>query len=167
MSASARIRHMEAGDAPAVAELVTRSWLTTYAPLMGEERAAAESAKRHAPQMIAADLSKPHSESFVAEAQDGSIVGHAYAMVSKGVLWLDRLHVVPGHQGTGLAAHLMHAVIVNYVGEPSISLEVLKGNERAIRFYEREGFVATAERDSCGGIAGVPTLVMRRTIARA
>jgi ribosomal protein S18 acetylase RimI-like enzyme len=58
-------------------------------------------------------------------------------------------------------------VIVNYVGEPSISIEVIKGNDRAIRFYEREGFVTTEERDACGGISGVPTLVMRKAISRA
>ena len=163
----ARIRHMEPDDAAGAAALVSASWARTYGPLMGEERAAAESAKKHQPEMIAADMKRPHSESFVATAADGTVVGYAYAIVTKGVLWLDRLHVAPEYQGTGLAADLLHAVMVNYLGEPSISLEVLKGNDRAIRFYERQGFVATEERDACGNIAGVPALIMRKAIPRA
>jgi len=157
---------MTSADAGEVAALVDTSWRATYGPLMGPDKAAAESAKKHQPEMIAADLSRPHSESFVAEA-DGAIVGYAYAKVEKGVLWLDRLHVAEARQGSGLAEGLMHAIIVNYVGEPSISLEVLKGNDRAIGFYVKHGFVMTEERDACGGIGGVPTLVMRKAISRA
>ncbi len=158
---------MAEADCPAVAALMSASWHRTYGPLIGEERAAAESAKLHAPEMIAADMRRAHSESFVAEDPAGAIVGYAYAKVVKGVLWLDRLHVAAGHQGTGLGADLMHAVIANYLGEPSISVEVIKGNDRAVRFYEREGFVVTGERDACGAVAGVPSIIMRRPMSRA
>jgi len=164
---AARIRHMNEADTEQVSALIHASWVRTYGPLMGEAKAEQESAKKHQPAMIAADLKRMHSESFVGAAPDGRIVGYAYAKVEKGVLWLDRLHVAPAEQGSGLAAGLLHAVIVNYVGEPSISIEVIKGNDRAIRFYEREGFVTTEERDACGGIGGVPTLVMRKAISRA
>ena len=166
-AASARIRHMTETDIAQVAALIHASWVSTYGPLMGDDRAESESARKHQPALIAADLTRMHSESFVAEAGDGRIAGYAYAKVEKGVLWLDRLHVAAEFQGTGLAAGLLHAVIVNYIGDASISLEVLKGNDRAIRFYEREGFVTTEERDACGGIGGVPTLIMRKAISRA
>lgn len=161
------IRHMAPDDAEQVSALISASWQRTYGPLMGDERARAESDKKHQPDMIAASLKRPHAESFVAETSEGRIAGYAHAIVVKGVLWLDRLHVEPDAQGTGLAASLLHAVILDYLGEPSISLEVLKGNERAIRFYEREGFEVTEERDACGGIGGVPTLIMRKPMPRA
>lgn len=164
---TARIRHMIAADVAQVATLVSASWLTTYGPLMGAARAEEESDRKHRPDAIAADLTRLHSESFVAEAPDGAIVGYAYAMVAKGVLWLDRLHIAPDWQGRGIASGLLHAVIANYIGESTISLEVLKGNDRAIAFYAREGFVVTDERDACGGIAGVPTLIMRKAISRS
>lgn len=164
---TARIRHMTADDVEQVSALIHASWVSTYGPLMGEAKAGEESAKKHQPEMIAADMKRMHSESFVGEEATGRIVGYAYAKVTKGVLWLDRLHVAPDHQGSGLAAGLLHAVIVNYIGEGSISLEVIKGNDRAIRFYEREGFMVTDERDACGGIGGVPTLIMRKAISRA
>lgn len=158
---------MEPADIDRVAALVHASWMRTYGPLMGDEHAQQESSRKHAPETVAVDLTRAHSESFVAEDADGAIVGHAYAVVVRGALWLDRLHVAPMAQGSGLAAGLLHAVIVNYVGEPSISVEVIKGNDRAIRFYEREGFTVTGERDGCGDIAGVPSLIMRRAISRA
>jgi ribosomal protein S18 acetylase RimI-like enzyme len=158
---------MRPDDVAAVTAVVHASWVSTYGPLMGAERAEAESARKHQPDLVAQDLTRLHSESFVAEGAGGEIVGYAYAKVTKGVLWLDRLHVVPESRGSGVAAGLLHAVIANYVGDASISLEVLKGNDRAIRFYEREGFVTTEERDACGGIGGVPTLIMRKAISRA
>lgn len=162
-----RIRHMAPADVDQVSALVSASWRRTYGPLMGEARAAGESDRKHRPDMIAASLKRPHAESFVAERPDGVIVGYAHAIVVRGVLWLDRLHVAPEAQGTGTAAALLHAVILDYLGEPSISLEVLKGNDRAIRFYEREGFAVTEERDACGDIGGVPTLIMRKPMPRA
>ena len=161
------IRHMREADAEAVSALVSGSWRRTYGPLMGEERAATETAARHQPAMILKDMGRPHSESFVARTPQGEVVGYAYARVSKGVLWLDRLHVLPDWQGKGCGAALLHAVMLNYVGEPSISAEVIKGNDAALRFYEREGFAALEERDACGGIGGVPTVILRRTLSRA
>src|SRR5690606_37380366 len=104
--------------------------------------------EKYGPDRIADDLELPHSESLVAEAS-GGIVGYAYAFVAEGALWLDRLHVAPDWQGKGVACDLLHAVLADFVGERAISLEVIEGNKRAIRFYEREGFVATERREAC------------------
>ncbi|MCV0396815.1 MAG: GNAT family N-acetyltransferase [Rhizobiaceae bacterium] len=161
-----RIRHMTAEDAEAVSRLVIGSWVETYGPLIGTEKARTFAEARYTPDRILTDLRRAHSETFVAET-DGMVAGYAYGMVSKGILWLDRLHVARIHRGQGLGAALLHAVIVNYVGEPAISLEVIKANTRAVDFYTRQGFAVAEERDACGGIAGVPTLVMRKPMPRA
>lgn len=163
----ATIRHMTVDDAEAVSALLSQSWDRTYAPLIGQEKVRAQNSERHSPDRIAADLRRPHSESFVAVTGDGAVVGYAFADVVKGVLWLDRLHVAADHQGTDVAAGLLHAVMANYVGEPSISLEVIDGNERAIRFYEKQGFEVVERKGACGSIDGVPALVMRRGLSRA
>jgi ribosomal protein S18 acetylase RimI-like enzyme len=161
------VRHMLDADAEAVSELVSGSWRRTYGPLMGEDRAAAESAARHQPAMIRKDASRPHSESFVAHTPEGEIVGYAYARVAKGVLWLDRLHVHADWQGRGCGATLLHAAMANFVGEPAIFVEIVKGNDDALRFYEREGFALVEERGACGGIGGVPSLILSRALSRA
>ena len=162
----AKVRHMTGEDAADVAALLAGSWQRTYAPLMGAEKVAAEVADFTA-ERIASDLKRPHSESFVAVADDGAIVGYAYAIVEKAVLWLDKLHLLPEQQGSGIASALLQAVMVNYVGEPSISLEVIDGNDRAISFYEKNGFMLVERKSACGTIQGVPTLVMRRSLPRA
>lgn len=161
------IRHMSEDDAEAVSALLSQSWDRTYAPLMGADRVSAQNEQKHSAESIAADMRRAHSESFVAVADDGSIVGYAYAIVPKGVLWLDRLHIAADHQGSGVAAGLLHAVMVNYVGEPSISLEVLEDNDRAVAFYEKQGFEIIERKNACGDIDGVRTLVMRRGLSRA
>jgi ribosomal protein S18 acetylase RimI-like enzyme len=158
---------MTAHDAEAVSVLLSGSWERTYTPLMGAEKVRAQNEKKHGAESLKADLERQHSESFVAVADDGAVVGYAYAIVTKGVLWLDRLHVAPDHQGSGLAAGLLHAVMTNYVGEPSISLEVIDGNDRAVRFYEKQGFEVIERKSACGSIDGVPALVMRRPLSRA
>ncbi|MBO6725270.1 MAG: GNAT family N-acetyltransferase [Rhizobiaceae bacterium] len=161
-----KVRHMTGEDAAEVAALLAGSWKRTYAPLIGAEKVADEVAGFTA-ERIAADLKRPHSEAFVALAEGGGISGYAYAIVEKGVLWLDRLHVRPEHQGSGAASALLSAVMINYLGEPSISLEVIEGNDRAIRFYEKNGFEPAERKSACGSIQGVPTRVMRRPLPRA
>ncbi|MEX0955899.1 MAG: GNAT family N-acetyltransferase [Rhizobiaceae bacterium] len=158
---------MTTDDAAAVAALVAGSWERTYVPLIGEEKVRSQNAQIHTPDRIAADMTRPHSESFVAVTGDGAVVGYAFADVVKGVLWLDRLHVAEDHQGSGVAAGLLHAVMANYVGEPSISLEVIEANQRAVGFYEKQGFQVVERKSACGSIDGVPTLVMRRALSRA
>ncbi|MBO6719623.1 MAG: GNAT family N-acetyltransferase [Rhizobiaceae bacterium] len=158
---------MTPADAEAVSALLRHSWERTYTPLMGAEKVAAQNESKHGAQSLVADLARPHSESFVASTENGTVAGYAYAIVTKGVLWLDRLHVAPEHQGSGIADGLLQAVMVNYVGEPSISLEVIEGNNRAMRFYEKHGFDVVERKSACGSIDGVPAIVMRRPLSRA
>ena len=167
MTRLATIRHMREADADAVSALLIASWDRTYAPLMDAAKVRAQNDTRHQPEHIVSDMARPHAESFVAVAEDGKVVGYAFADVTKGVLWLDRLHIDPQYQGTGVAAGLLQAVIANYVGERSISLEVIEGNDRAIAFYRKQGFEVTERKGACGTIEGVPTLIMRRVISRA
>lgn len=157
---------MTGEDAAEVAALLAGSWRRTYTPLMGAEKADAEAAGFTAGR-LAADLKRPHAEAFVALSETGEIAGYAHAFVEKGILWLDRLHVLPAQQGSGIAQALLQAVMTSYVGEPSISLEVIEGNDRAIRFYEKNGFELAERKSACGSIQGVPTLVMRRPLPRA
>lgn len=162
-----RIRHMAKGDTDAVSGLLIASWTDTYGPLIGAERSRIFAQSRYAPDRVAADLGRAHSESFVAETNGGTIAGYAYGAVSKGILWLDRLHVDGRHRGKGIGSALLHAVMINYLGEPAISLEVIKANAGAVDFYTGQGFEIAEERDACGGIAGVRTLVMRKPLPRA
>ncbi len=68
---------MAPGDIPAVAALLGTSWRRTYAPLIGAERAAAESDLRHRPEKLERELTRSQVMAFVAENDGNTISGHA------------------------------------------------------------------------------------------
>lgn len=59
-------------------------------------------------------------------------------------LWA--LNVLPEHQGTGLAEHMMSLAL----GDRDAYLWVADGNDRAIAFYRRQGFTADGVQQARG-----------------
>lgn len=163
-----RIRAMTKDDLADVSRLLGQSWRRTYSPIMGDEAVARLSDERHAPEKLAAELEDEDKMSFVAERADGSIAGYAMAMMdAKGDVVLERLHVEPQAFGSGLAVDLLHAVLAAHAGIPSIALEVIEGNERAIAFYRKHGFEPVERRPAAHGVGGHASLIMRRMLPMA
>ena len=50
------------------------------------------------------------------------------------------LYVLPEYQGTGVGQRLMDAALEKLSAFPHLCLWAVKGNARAIRFYEKNGF---------------------------
>lgn len=163
----AQIRPMTENDIPAASRLVRESWRRTYGPIMGEEAAVRISGQHHAPDRLAAELANADVMSFVAERPDGAIVGYAKAELMDGDVMLDRLHIDRSEFGSGLSADLLHAVLAAHAGMPSIALEVLEGNDRAIAFYRKHGFEIVERRPACHGVEGHASFLMRRLLPRA
>ena len=162
-----QIRAMTERDVPAVSRLMGDSWLRTYGPIVGEATAVQISGEYHSPDRIAADLANVDMMSFVAERTDGAIVGYAMAELKDGDAMLDRLHVDKSEFGTGVALDLLHAVLAAHAGMPSIALEVLQGNDRALAFYRKHGFEVVERRAASHGPAGHSSFIMRRLLPRA
>lgn len=162
-----QIRAMTEQDVPAVSRLMGDSWRRTYGPIVGEDTAARISADHHSPDNLASELADTDMMSFVAERTDGAIVGYAMAQFKDGDVMLDRLHVDKSEFGTGVAVDLLHAVLAAHAGMPSIALEVLEGNDRALAFYKKHGFEVVERRDASHGPAGHSSFIMRRLLSRA
>jgi len=163
-----RIRAMTTNDLADVSRLLGQSWRRTYAPIMGDETVASLSDEKHAPDRLAAELDDEDKMSFVAERADGSIAGYAMAaMDKKGDVMLERLHIEPQAFGSGLAVDLLHAVLAAHAGIPSIALEVIEGNDRAIAFYRKHGFEVVERREAAHGVGGHASLIMRHMLPRA
>ncbi|TIW19048.1 MAG: GNAT family N-acetyltransferase [Mesorhizobium sp.] len=163
-----QIRAMTKNDLAAVSRLLGQSWRRTYSPILGEENTARLSDEKHAPEKLAAELADDDKMSFVAERTDGSIAGYAMAeMDENGDVMLDRLHIQPEEFGGGLAVDLLHAVLAAHAGIPSIALEVIEGNDRAIAFYRKHGFDVVERRPAAHGVGGHASLIMRRPLPRA
>jgi putative acetyltransferase len=70
---------------------------------------------------------------------------------------LDQLCVAPREQGSGLARALLDEA--KRLSPGAVELEVNEANARALRFYEREGFVFVSR--SASALSGLPTLILR------
>ena len=55
------------------------------------------------------------------------------------------LYILSAYYGTGVGMKLMQAGLKELSAYPEVYLWVLKGNKRAIRFYEKCGFVLTGK----------------------
>jgi len=61
--------------------------------------------------------------------------------------WVDHLYCLPGYVGHGAGTKLLNKAKED---QTELSLWVFQRNERAIRFYERNGFVKVSETDGSG-----------------
>lgn len=88
------------------------------------------------------DVVLKHSEVWCAE-QRSTLIG--FCAFREG--WLDHLYCLPEYVGRGAGLKLLD---VSRQGQDELSLWVFQRNERAIRFYERNGFVKVRETDGSG-----------------
>jgi putative acetyltransferase len=94
----------------------------------------------------------PKAEIIVA-AQEGAVIGFVTVDASG---YLDQLVVAPGHWGSKLASVLVDEA--KRLSPDCITLLVNTDNARAIRFYERNGFVHAGE--DVNPTSGRPVLKM-------
>jgi putative acetyltransferase len=92
----------------------------------------------------------PNNEVIVAEA-DGELIG--FVVIDKESGYLDQIVVDPKFWGSDAAKRLLGEA--KRICPGGITLDVNQSNRRALRFYEREGFVWTGEGKN--PISGKPT----------
>jgi ribosomal protein S18 acetylase RimI-like enzyme len=104
---------------------------------------------------------------FVADPGHGRLIGHAGGAVVPGepeVTVVFAVYVTPAHRGTTVLPELMAAVAAwsRAAGRPGLLLEVVVGNDRAVRAYERLGFHDTGVRVPHPTVPVLTELQMRR-----
>jgi GNAT superfamily N-acetyltransferase len=106
---------------------------------------------------------------FVADPQPNArLIGHAGGTVlpeEPNVTVVFAVYVTPARRGTGVLAALVEAVAEwsRDCGRPELMLEVVVGNDRAVRAYERLGFTDTGVRVPHPVIPALTELQMRRS----
>ena len=116
---------------------------------------------------IANDATGHGSVRSIAEC-DGRLVGHAAGFPAPddpGLTVVFGVYLTPDWRGRGLLAELIEDVAAwsRAVGRPELMLEVVVGNDRAVRAYERLGFVDTGIRVPHPTLPTLTELQMRRT----
>ncbi|MEM7093958.1 MAG: bifunctional GNAT family N-acetyltransferase/class I SAM-dependent methyltransferase [Actinomycetota bacterium] len=146
-------------DAEELAEVHTRSWQTAYRGLIDQAFLDAIDPRDRA-EVYRAALSAPEPTPrvwVVAEEVDDSgapirLLGHTESHVdaadeTRGILQI--LYLEPETFGTGLGKQLHDMSLrgLHRFGVRTAALSVLQGNQRAIAFYERQGWHSTGEID--------------------
>lgn len=167
--ADVSIRPSRHDDVPALIDLVKGSWARTYDPLVGADVRSAVSSSKHVPALFEGEIDSADGISFVAVDEGETLVGQVGGTLrADGVFFVDHLHVVPGHKGTGLATRLLDAAVASVADRAAeIELTVLIGNDRAIGFYRKYGFVDHRQIAPEDGMGGLPELVMRAPLSGA
>lgn len=155
--AETRVRRADEGDIEPARLLTNRSWLATYPPLIGEETTRETIGERHSGERFRRQFDAPEGLFLVAE-MDGTITGHCYAFRNEG-FYIDRLHVDPQSKGAGIGRALLEKAEAGLASGERCWLDVLMGNDGAMRFYERVGYRKVGETDACGGLAGIPAAI--------
>ncbi|MEW2329537.1 GNAT family N-acetyltransferase [Micromonospora chersina] len=137
-------------------------------PLAFLETVAEAAARPHADYAarIAAVSRGDQNAQFVADP-GGRLVGHVGGTVAPdepGLTLIYAVYITPAWRGRGLLGALVEEVAVwsRACGRPELMLEVVVGNDRACRAYEKLGFVDTGVRVPHPRIPALHELQMRR-----
>ncbi|MEA2426264.1 MAG: hypothetical protein QOH13_2674 [Thermoleophilaceae bacterium] len=156
-----RVRTTKPEDAAEVARLHVRSWQVAYRGLLPDEYLDGLRPEDRAQRYTFGDLDPDQPATIVATEQ-GAIRGFATTGPSRdedrpetGALFA--LYVDPDRWGVGIGRALMLAARARLArqGFKTADLWVLLGNERADRFYRRDGWVpdGTRRRDDVWGVS--------------
>jgi ribosomal protein S18 acetylase RimI-like enzyme len=159
------IRTASERDLPTVQKLLGICWHATYDDIYSSERVSAITADWHSLSSLNDQLAKPYSEFIVAERSDG-LAAMAYASQSDpAFVMLHQLYVLPGAQGQGLGREMLAEIEAAFPDAKAIRLEVEAANEKAVRFYERQGFETVSRTENCAREeSGIAALIMQKSL---
>ncbi|MET7706567.1 GNAT family N-acetyltransferase [Micromonospora sp. NPDC005413] len=162
----AEIRRVRPEDAARMRAL--RLEMLADAPLAFLETLADAAARPHTEfaARVAYTSAGSSNAQFIADP-DGRLVGHAGGMVAPnepGLTVIYAVYVTPTWRGSGLLGELIDGVAAwsRACGRPELLLEVVVGNDRAYRAYQRLGFIDTGVRVPHPTIPALTELQMRR-----
>lgn len=144
------VRRPTEADVDAVMSVGHRTWPPTYGPIAGDDYVAMGLAKWWSAE---ATLTAIRAGRMTVAEVDDDIVGVASAGPHEGRLVLWKLYVLPEHQGQGVGARLLEAVVEGARGVyPELRLAYIDGNTTARDFYSHKGFVEVEREPGSGGL---------------
>lgn len=163
------VRTVSPRDLDAVRELLVATWHDTYDAIYGVERVTAITDEWHSIAALKARLERPLSEFLVAD--DGKAIGgvaFATADPDAKAVTLHQLYVRPGLQGQGIGSLLLDEIETCFPDADRLRLEVEEANEKAVAFYQQQGFAKVGETADCGQAgSGIPAAIYERPIVWA
>lgn len=158
-------------DAPAIRAVAERAWPAAYEGLFEAEFIRLVLEQTYGTARLAEAITAPEGLFLVAE-DDGAVVGYLHYAEGE----LNRLYVEPERIGTGAGRQLLAELERRLEPGTEYVALVRAGNERAVRFYLRQGFETEGYVDGFARFAeawgleladsGSRDLLMRRRLPR-
>lgn len=137
-------------EIPSLIELSKDIWIPAFTPLFTLEEVTALHSGMYAPEVLESWMAQPGHHMYFIDAADGSErIGYLAVALEAERLKLDKIYVHHRLQGQGIGRWAMKKVIQMALEAqlPEVYLRVNRGNEKAIRFYQKLGFEIEAEVD--------------------
>lgn len=134
-------------DLPELADVAARTFPLACPPTVSAEDIAAFIDENLSEDRFRAYLADPDRRLITAR-DDGRIIGYAMLVRSDDGVELSKIYVLPDRHGAGASAELMAAALdtAKELGVESVWLGVNQRNERAQRFYAKQGFTVSGTR---------------------
>ncbi len=168
------VRPATLDDAPMLALVAAATFLDGFAGLLPGEAILAHTARHHTQEACRQLLASPGVFAWLATAPGGAAVGYSVLTppdlpentVQPGDLELKRIYLLSRFHGSGLAGQLLKVAIAQaqLLQAQRLLLGVHAGNQRALRFYHREGFHPIGTRHFQVGPLLCDDLVLARSL---
>jgi ribosomal protein S18 acetylase RimI-like enzyme len=149
------IRKAEAQDIAAIIDLAVELIPSSHSDLRDAPEETVKNLRHKDLQSLHNLIKLPHTGIFIAEDDSKNFLGHVIVLSdqtepSTGDLqgWIFDLSVKTGYWGTGLAQKLIAQAehFIKVSGLKYIGLSVTSCNQRAVRFYEKQGYLEERKR---------------------
>lgn len=161
------VRRCRPRDISALSQLLKICWHATYDQMIGRDQAVRAGRHLHSKVNLGLWIARSllsRESTVLAATHDDVPVGHAMGQRDGTEIILYSLYVRPEWQGKGIGSALLDAVVANYPEANAIRLEVLKGNDAAIAWYQAKGFQIYGETKNATGTVDVASLYMDKKL---
>jgi ribosomal protein S18 acetylase RimI-like enzyme len=162
-AAPLRIKPATEQDIPTIIELAEATWEPTYRYIISKEQLDYMYRVIYTPASVLRQMREQHHTYLLAYVDEQPSGFASYSEKPEGIYHLNKIYVLPSHQGQKLGQRLIQAVedAVRAAGGRALELNVNRHNP-ALAFYERQGFAQHREEDIPIGPYWMNDFVMRK-----
>ena len=153
------VTRLDESDAERLHDLLTTSWRETYTGLLPADLIRDAEDVWHSTETLRRQM-KNRTVLFAGCKRDGRMLGMIRgAMVDTSTLRVFQLYVRASEQGKGIGTELLRYARASFPDARKLVVDVTKGNEKGLRFFERYGFTFVSESTLKLGSSEVRNLV--------
>ncbi|MFC2143293.1 GNAT family N-acetyltransferase [Candidatus Aenigmatarchaeota archaeon] len=141
-----KIIELEETDIHRIKNLLNICWIETYTGILSDGIMKKFASKWLRMNTIMRSLQ--NKETFFAGCKySNRLVGAITAELSRDIIHVHRLYILPSYQKKGIGSKLLKAAINHFKSAKALELEVLEVNNNAIEFYKKKGFVVSKKKE--------------------